>query len=102
VQTWQCTVVASNTDLSNTATLTGTDPTGRPVSAEASALVQVVTPGIDISKTADVNVVRPGDTITYTVTVTNSGTTNLSGVTVTDPVTPSCAVPSEPWPPRQR
>ena len=39
---------------------------------------------LQVTKTADLAFARPGDTITYTLTATNTGTEDLAGVTVRD------------------
>lgn len=41
-------------------------------------------PAIKVEKTADKSVAKEGDTVTYTFTVTNTGTADLAPVTVTD------------------
>lgn len=54
-----------------------------------SAIVSVVDPpvyGLQIEKVADDYNVEVGDTITYTITVTNIGEELLEGITVTDPL----------------
>ena len=90
-QTWQCTATAGTDNFTNTANASGTDPTGRPVTDTATAPVQVIHPAIDLTKTAAPAVVRVGDTVTYTITVRNTGDTTLTGVAITDPSTSTCA-----------
>ncbi|MFC7645281.1 hypothetical protein ACFQX6_35080 [Streptosporangium lutulentum] len=46
--------------------------------------VTVLTPVLDISKVADRATVTPGGTITYTITVANTGETPYTGASVTD------------------
>jgi len=78
--------------VSNTATVRGTDPAGGAVTDTDSALV-VIDPAsvLTIDKTAsaiddrDGNGPDAGDRITYSFTVTNTGNTTLSIVTVSDP-----------------
>jgi uncharacterized repeat protein (TIGR01451 family) len=41
-------------------------------------------PGIDIEKTVAETAAHPGDTLHYTLTVTNTGNTTLNGVVITD------------------
>jgi uncharacterized repeat protein (TIGR01451 family) len=78
-------------DTVNTATATGTDPlqnTVGPVTASAS--VDVIAPGLDITKRVDKAQVAPGEQVTYTVTATNTGDTVLSNVALKDPSVPAC------------
>ncbi|GLX70374.1 DUF7507 domain-containing protein [Paenibacillus glycanilyticus] len=49
-------------------------------------VLPIVSPDLSASKLADRMVTAPGDLVAYTVTATNSGNTNLSGVTIVDPV----------------
>ncbi|WP_157892252.1 MULTISPECIES: DUF7927 domain-containing protein [Frankia] len=49
-----------------------------------TATANVVVPGLTIATSANAATVQPGDTVDYTVTVTNSGQTPYTGVTVTD------------------
>jgi uncharacterized repeat protein (TIGR01451 family) len=70
--------------LVNTAVASGTDNLSRTVTASDTASVAIFKPGIAIDKTANRSSTHVGDTVTYTCTVTNSGDTPLSGVSVTD------------------
>ncbi len=54
---------------------------GDPVCA---TLVTVQTPGLTISKTADVSTTTPGSTVNYTMTIANTGQTAYTAATVTD------------------
>ena len=49
--------------------------------------VPVLTPALTITKTASTATATPGSTVSYTITVTNTGQTLYSGATVTDPLT---------------
>ncbi len=50
----------------------------------------MLVPGLDIQKTPDTQTVVEGDDATFTIIVTNTGQTDLFGVTVTDPLVPAC------------
>jgi hypothetical protein len=70
--------------VTNTATVSGTpflpdDPTvtGPLQTAEDTAQVQVIEPGITLTKTASDAVVLPGQDVTYTIGVTNTGDVGL-------------------------
>ncbi|WP_370948000.1 hypothetical protein AB5J62_10500 [Amycolatopsis sp. cg5] len=90
-QTYQCTVVAGADGFTNTATVTGTDPTGRPVTATDDATFTVLHPGISITKDVKGGPFRAGDTVTFSITVANTGDSPLTAVTVSDELAPSCA-----------
>ncbi len=74
-------VIAANTA---TVTATETDPT--PGDNDNSGGTSDVDREVDltVSKTADLAVVGVGATVTYTIAVTNNGSSDASGVTVTD------------------
>ena len=48
--------------------------------------VPVLTPALTIVKTASTATAVPGQTVTYTITVTDSGQTPYTGATLTDPL----------------
>ena len=91
-ETWAytCTHLVTETDpyptLPNTATVEGSSDDGRSASDEASWEVQLITPGIEIVKTVDPVSGEPGDTVTYTFVVTNTGDTTLFDISVDDDV----------------
>jgi uncharacterized repeat protein (TIGR01451 family) len=89
VWTYECTHVVTTEDpdpLPNTATVTAVDDQEDQVSDQASHLVDLIHPAIHIVKTADPTSGSPGDTITYTYVVTNTGDTTLFDVRVDDDV----------------
>jgi hypothetical protein len=81
--TFRCTT-ALTTTTRNTATATGTDDLGRPVSDTDTALVVVIDPAIALVKTASVPAGNVGDVVSYDYVVTNPGDVHLLAVTVTD------------------
>lgn len=93
--------LADGATLVNTATATGSVEVSpgvfASVSDTASHEVQIVTPGLSVTKTANVSVASIGETITYTYTVTNTGTVNLENLSVTDS-DPAITFAADPWP----
>jgi uncharacterized repeat protein (TIGR01451 family) len=87
--------------VDNTATATGDDPAGDPVTDDDDALVPGVRAGaIDLTKSADVaSVDAVGDLVTYTFDAVNAGNVTLTDVEIVDPLpglsTLSC-LPSAP------
>ena len=82
-----CTVTGIVANMTNSATVTATNPIiGQPpiVATSNTVSVTVGTPSLSITKTSIPTSVRPGDTFSYTVTVTNTGAVTQTGITVTD------------------
>ncbi|MFI5607558.1 hypothetical protein [Amycolatopsis sp. NPDC051903] len=73
------------------ASVAGTDPLGKVVTAAADVKVPVIAPGIDVTKTVDPAVVHAGDPVTWTITVRNSGDSPLNSVDVADASAPACS-----------
>jgi uncharacterized repeat protein (TIGR01451 family) len=72
--------------LTNTVTATGTGAdSGVEASDEASCETDILNPAIDVEKTCTA-LAHVGDTVTYTITVTNIGDEDLDDVTVVDTV----------------
>lgn len=96
------TVTQSNVNdggVSNTATVTGTPPTGlSPVSNTGSANVTLTrTPALSFTKTVTVpEDMSAGDNLTYGFVATNTGNVTLTGVGVTDPLLGMSAVSCSP------
>ncbi len=85
----------------NTATATGTDPGGDPVTGDDTTTVSVTpTPGIVLVKTGGLAAGATGavgDTVEYSFVATNSGNVTLTGVTITDPL-PGLSALTFTWP----
>ncbi|MGB2757733.1 MAG: SdrD B-like domain-containing protein, partial [Acidimicrobiia bacterium] len=73
----------TNTDHTNTVTASGKDLAGTTISANASETVDIVASQIGVTKTANVDPIHEGDTVTYTFHVTNVGDP-ISNVTLND------------------
>ena len=84
-----CSLAGVSTDFTNVATVTGSDG-ARTVSDTATADVVALSPGLEINKTPDAQVIDSGDTASFTITVTNIGATTITGIEVRDPVAPGC------------
>jgi len=82
--TYNCLVTAGDDDIVNTATVAATDEAGLTLSQTDTVTVTVIHPAIAVDKVADPMVVNAGDTVAYTVTVANSGDSDLSEVQVDD------------------
>ena len=88
--TYEYTVTQADVDagvINNTATATGKDPKDNNVTASDSAEVTTVEAeaALTVEKTADpTEGVKVGDTVTYTVVVTNSGNVTVTGIGLTD------------------
>ena len=75
--------------ISNTATASADNPGGMTItSAPSTATVEVTqNPALTLVKTASLgDFEQPGQTVTYSYTITNTGNVTLSGLTVTDPM----------------
>ena len=87
---YACTHVVTAEDpypvLPNTATVQGTADDGRTATDEDSHEVLLITPAIKIVKTVDPESGEPGDIVTYTYEVTNTGDTTLFDVSVDDDI----------------
>jgi uncharacterized repeat protein (TIGR01451 family) len=89
VWNYTCThlVTAQDPDpLPNTATVVGASEDGRTTTDKDSHEVDLIHPGIQIVKTVNPVSGEPGDTVTFTYVVTNTGDTTLFNVSVDDDV----------------
>ena len=72
--------------ITNTVTATGDGgDSGVEASDEASCETDILHPSIGVTKSCT-QLAHPGDTVTYTITVTNTGDEDLDGVTVMDTI----------------
>jgi LPXTG-site transpeptidase (sortase) family protein len=85
---WDYTITDADPDpLANTLNVSGRTPGDTPVSASGEFIVDLVDLRFRVSKVAAPNVAFVGDTITYTITVTNSSDSTMTGVTAIDTLT---------------
>ena len=74
--------------ITNTGIASGTPPSGPLVTSQSTVILPAAqVPAIGLAKSADVSSISaPGQVVTYTYEVTNSGNVTLTSVTVTDPM----------------
>jgi uncharacterized repeat protein (TIGR01451 family) len=71
--------------LVNTATVSGTDPNGKAVTATATATVELTgTASLQVTKNADRSSSAPHQTINYTYTITNNGNVTIDNLSLKD------------------
>lgn len=78
-------------DVTNTATVTAEAPNGQQVSDTDSAAVDLIKPGLHVTKLADKTYVDPGELINFSIYVLNTGDAPLSDVVLTDSL-PGCVL----------
>ncbi len=81
--TYTCTVNNVTAGFTNTATATGTDPSGN--TPEATDTADVAVSDIAVVKTADSATVVSGDAAVFTIEVENTGEVDLDPVVIDDP-----------------
>jgi uncharacterized repeat protein (TIGR01451 family)/LPXTG-motif cell wall-anchored protein len=88
-ETWTWTLTTTvDADITVIATGHGLDPIGNDItypdypSERDEAAVDIIAPSTDVSITADVDTILSGDPVTWTVTETNDGDVDLTGVFV--------------------
>jgi uncharacterized repeat protein (TIGR01451 family) len=71
--------------LTNLATIQGTDIQNQPVTATASASIELTyTSGLAVTKKASSTTAKVGDVVTYQFSVTNNGTVTINGLALND------------------
>ncbi|MFN8453778.1 MAG: hypothetical protein U0401_03755 [Anaerolineae bacterium] len=90
ITSYTCSLANVTTSFTNTAIVTGTPPTGSVVTDTDDAQIEVIHPAIAIAKTPDLQTITSGDTVTFTITVSNTGDVDLTGVVVGDTLAPTC------------
>jgi len=84
--TYTCTTTLS-VDTTNIASVTALDAANDSVGPVTdTASVDVINPGLSIQKTSDVESGNPGDTVTFSFKVTNTGDVTLTNISVDDDV----------------
>lgn len=84
--TYTCTTTLS-VDTTNIASVTAIDSANDSVGPVTdTASVDVINPGLSILKTSDVESGNPGDTVTFSFKVTNTGDVTLTNISVDDDV----------------
>ena len=71
-------------DVTNVAEVTARDGAGRQVSDSASVFVDLIHPGIEVTKSADKSEIAPGEAVNFTVNVKNTGDVALTDIVVED------------------
>ncbi|MEM7131453.1 MAG: hypothetical protein AAF702_34380 [Chloroflexota bacterium] len=90
VSEYVCTLNNVQSDLTNTASVSGQSPNGDTLTDEDTAAVVVVIPSIAIDKRVAQSEVQPGEDALFTIVVTNTGTVVLNNVVVSDTLAPGC------------
>ncbi|MBN1994328.1 MAG: DUF11 domain-containing protein [Anaerolineae bacterium] len=87
---YTCAAGGVTADFTNTVVITAVPFVGDTVTGTDIAVVNVVSPSLQISKTPDSQQVVTGGTANFTITITNTGDITLTGVTIRDPLASGC------------
>ncbi|CAM3484409.1 DUF11 domain-containing protein [Kibdelosporangium persicum] len=88
--TYSCTRPAPEDDVKPAAQVTGRSLIDDRLAGSATTFLEVLRPGITVTKTAVPDIVLSGQTVGYTIELRNTGDTALSGVTVDDKQVQAC------------
>ncbi|GAB2764541.1 DUF7507 domain-containing protein [Amycolatopsis magusensis] len=88
--TYECSVKAAES-IDKTIRANGTDGTSRLVLASAEQQLQVINPGLSLTKKALGGPYRVGDSVVFRVEVANTGDEDLEDIKVADTLAPECA-----------
>ena len=87
---YTCSLANAVSDFTNGVVVTGSPPVGSAVAAADTAYVEVVGPDVEITKSPDLQNIQSGDTVTFTISVTNTGDITLTTVAIVDAAVPDC------------
>lgn len=90
-ETISCSAEAPIEGNTNTAAARGIDPIGNDVVASDSVDIRGAAPALSIEKTVSQRQAAPGETVTFTVTATNTGNMRLDDVRINDALLEACA-----------
>ena len=79
-----CTLPGICSDVTNIGKATARDPRGKKLEAEDSVFIDLIRPGLRVSKKASKTVVTPGEVVNFTIRVKNVGDTPLADIEVVD------------------
>jgi uncharacterized repeat protein (TIGR01451 family) len=91
---YTCTRTNVPADFTNVATATGTSPLGDVRTATGSAFVNVLQAALAITKEPASQMIPQDGTVTFTITVANTGDVDMTGVVVTDDLATDCNRPA--------
>lgn len=82
-----CSSAPLTADFTNVATVTGQLPVqagGATINSSDEAMVEMINPSIELSKSPDSPTVDAGGTVTFTLVATNTGDSDLTGIDIAD------------------
>ncbi|MFT0761779.1 hypothetical protein VRY54_01755 [Actinomyces sp. F1_1611] len=91
-QALTCSATAPIAGDENTATVSGSDPIGNIITDDGTALATIARPSLNIEKSVSQQDVHVGDTVTFTVKVSNDGNVRLDQVELEDLDVTGCSL----------